>query len=138
MSVVTRSLEPPNSASSANNAFSVFYSLFAPFGGMRTCAARSSLACMESQQSAHGPTAQSELQTSYSIEVEGRLQHDWSEFFSGMQIEEFVRADQSVVTKITGSVRDQSELSGLLSALANLDMPIVSVNTIDAGDSGNS
>ena len=55
-----------------------------------------------------------------------------------MQIEEFVRADQSVVTKITGSVRDQSELSGLLSALANLDMPIVSVNTIDAGDSGNS
>ena len=93
---------------------------------------------MESQQSAHGPTAQSELQTSYSIEVEGRLQHDWSEFFSGMQIEEFVRADQSVLTKITGSVRDQSELSGLLSALANLDMPIVSVNTIDAGDSGNS
>lgn len=74
----------------------------------------------------------------YRIEVEGLLQNGWSDYFVGMCITTRSRADQSVVTCLTGRVMDQSELTGMLNALAELHLPILSVKTIEVAAQMNS
>lgn len=67
----------------------------------------------------------------YRIEVEGPLPPSWTESFAGMRITTREGADQSLVTRLNGRVRDQSELTGLLNALADLQLPILSVKQIE-------
>lgn len=67
----------------------------------------------------------------YQIEVEGLLQDGWFDYFVGMHISTRSRVDQSVVTCLTGLVMDQSELTGILNALAEFHLPILSVMTIE-------
>jgi hypothetical protein len=66
----------------------------------------------------------------YRIEVEGVLDERWSDRFGGLRINTRKRADQSTVTTLTGRVRDQAELSGLLVSLYDLHLPILSVDKI--------
>jgi len=66
----------------------------------------------------------------YLIEVEGHLDESWSDRLGGLRIKTRQRADQSTVTMLTGRMRDQAELSGVLSSLYELHMPILSVQNL--------
>ena len=67
----------------------------------------------------------------YRIEVEGFLEESWSDRFAGMRIHSRKREDQSIVTCLTGRLMDQSELTGMLNGLAELHLPILTVENID-------
>jgi len=66
----------------------------------------------------------------YQIKVEGVLEESWSDQFGGMRIEVMKRKDQSSVTKLTGRLVDQSELTGVLNGLAEMHLPILSVECV--------
>jgi hypothetical protein len=72
----------------------------------------------------------------YQIEVEGVLDEIWADSLAGMRISTRKRADHSTVTALTGLLKDQAELSGVLVSLYDLHMPILSVKilTEDNGD----
>ena len=70
---------------------------------------------------------------SYRIEVEGRLEKRFSDLFAGMRITYSERADQSVVSTLTGTVMDQSELTGVLNGLAEMHLPILKVENVHEG-----
>jgi hypothetical protein len=57
------------------------------------------------------------------IQVKGRLDENWSEWFEGFEIT-YPGEGQ---TKLTGEVRDQTALYSLLSRLRDLGLPLVSV-----------
>jgi len=65
------------------------------------------------------------------IRVRGHVDEDWSNRFGGLDIE--LTADGNTV--VSGPVRDQSELRGLLSWLADLGLELVSVTTGPASKS---
>ena len=67
----------------------------------------------------------------YRIEVEGILQDTWSEYFSGMVIATSQPEIGPVVSSLTGPVRDQSELTGMLNALVELHLPVLSVQKVE-------
>ena len=66
----------------------------------------------------------------YRIEVEGVLEKIWADSLAGMRISSRKRADQSTVTTLTGRLRDQAELSGVLNGLYELHLPILSVEIL--------
>lgn len=68
----------------------------------------------------------------YRIEVEGVLDEIWADSLAGMRISTRKRADQSTVTMLTGLLRDQAELSGVLNGLYELHLPILSVKILSA------
>ena len=72
----------------------------------------------------------------YRIEVEGILDENWADSLAGMRISTRKRADQSTVTTLTGRLKDQAELSGVLNGLYELHLPILSVKILseDNGD----
>jgi hypothetical protein len=47
-----------------------------------------------------------------------------------MRIEVMTRKDQSSVTTLTGRLVDQSELTGVLNGLAEMHLPILSVECV--------
>jgi hypothetical protein len=47
-----------------------------------------------------------------------------------MRIEVMTRKDQSSVTTLTGRLMDQSELTGVLNGLAEMHLPILSVECV--------
>ena len=65
--------------------------------------------------------------TTYRIEVEGHLDESWSDRLAGMRITARKRSDQTTVTILTGRLRDQAELSGVLNSLYDLHLSILSV-----------
>ena len=67
----------------------------------------------------------------YRIEVAGLLEESWADGFSGMTITTRKRPDQSIITCLMGRVMDQSHLTGMLNALAELHLPILSVENLD-------
>ncbi len=71
------------------------------------------------------------MSATYCIEVEGHLDDSWSDRLAGMQISSRKRADQSSITTLTGRVRDQAELAGVLNSLYELHLPILSVKIIN-------
>ncbi|MEN8808926.1 MAG: hypothetical protein ABF291_15725 [Desulfobacterales bacterium] len=75
-------------------------------------------------------------QATYRIEVEGVIDEIWADSLAGMRISSRKRADQSTVTTLTGRLKDQAMLTGVLNGLYELHLPILSVNTIaeDDGD----
>lgn len=63
----------------------------------------------------------------YSIRVKGHLSLGWSELFEGMEIRHEPMGD----TILSGLVKDQAALYGLLVKLQNLGVPLVSVVPTD-------
>ncbi|HEY94414.1 MAG TPA: hypothetical protein G4O15_05700 [Dehalococcoidia bacterium] len=59
--------------------------------------------------------------------VKGNLGRGWSDWFGGFGI---THATGNSI--LQGSVRDQSELRGILSGLADLGLDLISVNTVIA------
>ena len=66
----------------------------------------------------------------YRIEVQGCLNEDWSGRLGGMRITTGRRGDTSYVTTLTGRVRDQAELIGVLNSCYELHLPLLSVEIV--------
>jgi hypothetical protein len=65
----------------------------------------------------------SDRETVYAIRVQGVLDGSWSVWLGGLE----VRAVDSGETLLTGPVRDQAALYGLLNKIRNLGLPLLGV-----------
>lgn len=72
----------------------------------------------------------------YRIKVRGRLKESWSDWFNGMTIEARLEADGAQVTTLTGLVRDQTALHGLLDKIRDLGLPLLSLEQVDPNQDG--
>lgn len=63
----------------------------------------------------------------YRIQVGGRLDEKWSDWFSGMTIAFECGSDGSCVTTLTGAVVDQAALRGILEKIWDLNLTLISV-----------
>lgn len=63
-------------------------------------------------------------QTQYDIEIEGHLDDRWQEWFEGFAL---IRLTNGRST-LTGPVRDQAALHGILKKVSNLGLKLISVN----------
>lgn len=70
----------------------------------------------------------------YEIRIDGIIGSEWSDWFDEMS----VRPAPSGETIITGRVRDQAALRGVLARIGDLNLKLISVNRIDEaqGDPG--
>jgi hypothetical protein len=62
----------------------------------------------------------------YQIQVQGKLDESWSDWFSGMTI-----TFEGGITTLTGPVADQAALRGILSKIWDLNLTLVSVTRIE-------
>ena len=65
--------------------------------------------------------------TIYQIRIEGHLDDQWTDWFSGLTI----ALEENGDTLLTGPVPDQAALFGLLKKVRDLGMPLVSVNRVE-------
>jgi hypothetical protein len=65
--------------------------------------------------------------TVYEIRVHGHLAYDWSEWFDGLKITHTPGGE----TILTGPVRDQAELFGVLMKVRDLGLTLISVNRVE-------
>ncbi len=65
----------------------------------------------------------------YRIRVRGHLRTEWSEWFNGMTLMHEASGD----TMLSGPVRDQVELYGLLVKVRDLNLLLVSVERVEPG-----
>ena len=63
------------------------------------------------------------------IRIRGHIDRDWSDWLSGLSINH----TESGETVLAGSVRDQAELRGILSRLADLGHELIHVKTLPGG-----
>jgi hypothetical protein len=68
----------------------------------------------------------------YQIRVKGSLDETWADWFDGFSI----TPQSSGETVLTGPVRDQAALHGLLSKIRDLGLPLVGVELIEGQNSG--
>ncbi len=62
----------------------------------------------------------------YQIQVQGRLDEDWSDWFSGMTV-----TFEGSVTTLTGTMTDQAALRGILTRVWDLNLTVISVNQVE-------
>ena len=67
----------------------------------------------------------------YIIDVEGLLDESWSERLAGMNVQTIKRNNPPLVTTLSGRLTDQAELLGVLNALYNLRLTLLSVRRRD-------
>ena len=67
----------------------------------------------------------------YRIVVQGALDKDWSSRLAGMEIATRSRGDKAPHTTLTGPMRDQAELNGVIETLYGLHLTILKVETVD-------
>ena len=65
----------------------------------------------------------------YRIRVRGHLRPEWSEWFDGMTLTHEASGD----TMLSGPVRDQVELYGLLVKVRDLNLLLISVERVEPG-----
>jgi hypothetical protein len=63
----------------------------------------------------------------YQIRIVEQLDHPWAEWFSPLIIHHEANGN----TTLTGPLRDQGELHGMLSKVRDLNLTLVSVNRIE-------
>ena len=68
----------------------------------------------------------------YEIRVQGALDARWSAWFAGLD----VSSDAAGQTTLTGPLRDQAELHGVLARVRDLGLPLIAVRRLDCGPSG--
>jgi len=74
----------------------------------------------------------------YRIRVRGELDPNMSDRFEGLHIENTYRKDGRAETVLEGRLDDQSALSGVLNALYDLHLPVVSADCLGAADENSS
>ena len=67
----------------------------------------------------------------YQIQIQGKLDEKWSDWFSGMTITFESGSDGSCITTFTGTVADQSALRGILERVWDLNLTLVSVTRVE-------
>ena len=67
----------------------------------------------------------------YQIVVRGFLDEKLSDRLGGMRITSESRGDEKPVTTLVGRLLDQAQLSGVLNALYEIHLPILSVEILD-------
>ena len=67
----------------------------------------------------------------YRICVKGFLDESWSERFSDMRISNQSAGRISPISVLVGSVRDQTELIGVLNSLYEMHLPLISLGIVD-------
>ena len=67
----------------------------------------------------------------YSIHVEGLLDVSWSERLAGMNIKTIKRKNRPLMTTLSGRLKDQAELLGVLNSLYNLGITLTNVKRIN-------
>jgi ABC-type transporter Mla maintaining outer membrane lipid asymmetry ATPase subunit MlaF len=70
----------------------------------------------------------------YRILVQGALDKSWSDRLSGLEITVVTEDEDFVVTKLWGEVLDQAALFGVLNALYDLHLPLISVDLLNDDD----
>ena len=63
----------------------------------------------------------------YQIQVEGKLDEGWSEWFKDMAVTCECTSDGSSITTLTGPVADQAALRGILNRIWDLHLTVLSV-----------
>jgi hypothetical protein len=63
----------------------------------------------------------------YQIRIEGHLDAQWTDWFSGFS----VSLEENGDTLLTGPIADHAALFGLLKKVRDLGMPLISVNRIE-------
>ena len=63
----------------------------------------------------------------YNIRVKGHLDGRWSEWFDGLQITN----SENGVAVLSGEIIDQAALHGVLNKVRNLNLPLISVTSVD-------
>jgi hypothetical protein len=63
----------------------------------------------------------------YEIRVEGLLDSGWSDWFDGLR----VTHEPEAVTLLSGVVRDEAALHGLLRKICDLGLPLISLARVD-------
>ena len=71
-----------------------------------------------------------DLPATYRIRVKGYLDDRWSDRLGGMAIEAIGEAEGVAETSLVGWLPDQAALCGVLNALYDLHLPLVSVELI--------
>ena len=66
----------------------------------------------------------------YEIRVRGTLDERWSDWFSDLVVTS-EQVGHTPVTTVTGRVADQSALRGILTAIWDLNLSIISVNLVE-------
>lgn len=72
------------------------------------------------------PKTNSDQPLVYQIRIEGHLDYQWTDWFSGL----IIALEEDGDTLLTGPVVDQAALYGLLKKVRDLGMPLVSVNRV--------
>jgi hypothetical protein len=67
----------------------------------------------------------------YRIIVKGKLDRSWSDRLAGMSISEKYSAAGSIETILVGRLTDQAALSGVLNALYELHLPVISADCLE-------
>jgi hypothetical protein len=70
----------------------------------------------------------------YEIVLQGRLDSQWSNWFSEMTVASESSSDGAVITTLTGQVADQTALYGVLSRIRDLGLPLLSVTLLNITD----
>jgi hypothetical protein len=66
--------------------------------------------------------------TGYCIQVRGHLAPEWADWFEGMTL----HRHPDGTTTLSGPIRDQAALQGMLLKVQNLGLALISVNPIEA------
>jgi hypothetical protein len=72
-----------------------------------------------------------EASASYRIRVQGHLDDSWSDRLGGMVITRAFTADREPMTILIGNLLDQAALAGVMSALYNMHLSVISVEFLD-------
>ena len=70
----------------------------------------------------------------YEIQVQGRLDASWSDWFDDVTITVETADDAPAITRLTGLVADQAALHGLLQKLYTLGLPLLLVERKEANE----
>ena len=71
------------------------------------------------------------LPATYCIKVQGVIDERYSGYFGDMVLSTKKNTEGQITSILTGKLKDQSELMGVMNALYSLHLPIVSIKTLD-------
>lgn len=69
----------------------------------------------------------------YQIEVQGRLDENWANWFDNMTITVTSNADEPASTTLAGTVKDQAALHGLLARIRDLGLLLLRIQRTETG-----
>ena len=69
----------------------------------------------------------------YEIRIEGELDPSWKQWFEGLDVKLTGTDEPRRATTLTGPVTDQAALRGLLCKLWDLNLTLISVRRVQAG-----